>query len=352
MREVNLYTADYNMNNKILGREIMAHAERQGLVAPEQYGSRKKRSAIAHALNKQLAYSLVRVLRSPAAMCSNDAQGCYDRIVHSVASLSLQRVGAPIAPILSMFSTLQNLQHYVRTAFGDSTVALHAAEVHPVAIQGVGQGNGAVPQVWALVSTLLLDALRQAGYGARFLSPLSRDAVFYSAFSFVDDTDIMITDVSQYKDAVEVALALQDALTQWEGSLRATGGALEPLKSHWYLIDFEVHNGTWRYASLSDSGPSVSIRDRMGELVQLEQVPVVEVRRTLGVFLAPDGNSERQAQVLLEKAQHWADHVRSRHLSRCYTWQALSTVLMAQLSYPLPVTTLSRTQCAKVDKVI
>jgi hypothetical protein len=114
MRGIQLFAADYNLNNKILGREMMAHAERQGLVAPEQYGSRKGHSAIAHALNKQVAYSLVRVLRSPAAMCSNDAQGCYDRIVHSVASLSMQRVGVPLPPIMSMFTTLQSLQQCVR----------------------------------------------------------------------------------------------------------------------------------------------------------------------------------------------------------------------------------------------
>jgi hypothetical protein len=352
MRGIDLFAADYNMNNKILGREMMSHAEQQGRVAPEQYGSRKAHSAVAHALNKQVAYSLVRVLRTPAAMCSNDAQGCYDRIVHSVASLSMQRVGVPTAPIASMFTTLQRLQRFVRTAYGDSPEALDAAGVNPIAIQGVGQGNGAAPQVWALVSTVLLNMLRDAGFGARFVAPLSREMVFYAAFSFVDDTDLLVTDAERLRSAEMVAQAMQQALLQWEGALRASGGALEPLKSHWYLIDFEEVSGEWRYRQLGDTKFDLEMRGPSGRIAPLEQVPVFEARRTLGVFLAPNGDSDKQYQVLMAKAQQWADAIRTNHVSRRYAWQAYSTVLQAQLAYPLAATSLSRKQCESIDRVV
>ena len=52
----------------------------------------------------------------------NDAKSCYDRIVHSVASLAMQRVGAPVEPIICMFTSIQHLQHRIRTVFGDSEV--------------------------------------------------------------------------------------------------------------------------------------------------------------------------------------------------------------------------------------
>jgi hypothetical protein len=340
------------MNNKIFGREIMIQAERHNLVAPEQYGSRKGHSAVAHALNKQLAYSLVRVLRSPAAMCSNDAQGCYDRIVHSVAALSMRRVGVPPEPIVSMFTTLQQLQHYVRTAYGDSQEALRAAEVHPVAIQGVGQGNGAAPQMWALVSTILLNMLRNAGFGARFISPLSHESVFYAAFSFVDDTDLLLTDAQKFTSAQEVAQAMQQALDHWEGVLRATGGALAPLKSHWYLIDFRWDAGGWQYVPLQASRFPISIRDGQGVRQELEQVDCSEARRTLGVYLAPDGDATTQFTVLLDRARVWADNIRTNHLSRKYAWQAMTSVIVPQLAYPLATSTMTRAQCAQIDTVI
>ena len=50
LRTILLYEADFNMNNKYLGKEMMKTAEQRKILAPEQYGSRKKKSAILHAL--------------------------------------------------------------------------------------------------------------------------------------------------------------------------------------------------------------------------------------------------------------------------------------------------------------
>ena len=60
------------------------------------------------------------LLHKPLAVCSNDAKFCYDRIVHSVASLALQRTGMPLGPAISIFNTIQNTNHIIRTAFSNS----------------------------------------------------------------------------------------------------------------------------------------------------------------------------------------------------------------------------------------
>ena len=118
--------------------------------------------AIDQSLNKRLTYDIIRQKKRPGALCSNDAKSCYDRIVHSVASLAMQRVGAPVEPIICMFTSIQNLQHRIRTVFGDSEVGFSGA-LYVVPIQGVGQGNGAGPQIWAVVSTPVLNMLRSLG---------------------------------------------------------------------------------------------------------------------------------------------------------------------------------------------
>jgi hypothetical protein len=171
MKEIVLLGADANMTFKRFGRDIMRHAESHSLIAPEQYGSQKSLSAIEHCLNKRLSFNILRQTRTPGALCSNDAKGCYDQIVHLVASLCLQCVGMPPGPMLSIFCSLQNLSHYVCTAHWDSSTFFESSEVHPVAIQGVCQGNGAGPQIWALISTVILNMLRSAGWGASFISP-------------------------------------------------------------------------------------------------------------------------------------------------------------------------------------
>jgi hypothetical protein len=120
MRTIQLMHSEFNMNNKKLGRDVMAHAERFKALAPEQFGSRKNHQSILAALNKRLTMDLLRQRRQAGAMCANDAKSCYDRIVHNVATLAIRRLGMPAAPILSMFATLQTATHHVSTAFGIS----------------------------------------------------------------------------------------------------------------------------------------------------------------------------------------------------------------------------------------
>ena len=88
LRAILLYEADFNQNNKKLGREMMYSAEDLRAIAKEQYGSRSQLTAINQSLNKRLTYDIIRQKKRPGALCSNDAKSCYDRIVHSVASLA------------------------------------------------------------------------------------------------------------------------------------------------------------------------------------------------------------------------------------------------------------------------
>ena len=97
---------------------MMHNAEQYDLLALEQYGSRKHKTAIECALNKRLIFDILRQTKKPAGICSCDLKSCYDRIVHSFASMAMQHAGAPISAIESMFSTIQKLKHVVRTSHG------------------------------------------------------------------------------------------------------------------------------------------------------------------------------------------------------------------------------------------
>ena len=52
LRTILLYEADFNAVNKILGRHMLANGENCDSIAPEQYGSRKNKTAIIQCLNK------------------------------------------------------------------------------------------------------------------------------------------------------------------------------------------------------------------------------------------------------------------------------------------------------------
>ena len=63
LRTILLMEADFKQGNKRLRRQMMRHAESQGLLALEQYGSRKFHMAINQGLNKLLTFDIFRQKR-------------------------------------------------------------------------------------------------------------------------------------------------------------------------------------------------------------------------------------------------------------------------------------------------
>ena len=88
--------AEYNYNDKKVGRDIMNTAKRNKLLSREQYVSRKNKRAIDQTIHKQLIYDIINLQRRSSLLFSIDAKSCYDRIVHYIASLALQRLGIPV----------------------------------------------------------------------------------------------------------------------------------------------------------------------------------------------------------------------------------------------------------------
>jgi hypothetical protein len=95
LRTIVLFPVDCNFAFKHVGRAMMQVAEKTKALAPEQYGSRHGHKVIDLAVNKVLAFDILRQLKRAGAICSNDVKSCYDFIGHTHASLSMQRVGVP-----------------------------------------------------------------------------------------------------------------------------------------------------------------------------------------------------------------------------------------------------------------
>jgi len=239
-----LFKADFNNNNKWIGQAVMRNAESHNKIASEQYGSRNYKATGTQCLNKWLFYDYIRAMHIPATLCSNDAKSCYNRIILLVAALCLCCLGAPLPVVVSMTSTLAQLWYHIHSAFGNSELTQGQAEWHdPVA--GIGQGNGARPQIWAAVSTPLFEILRQEGFLATIICALSCQSQTMGGFAFVNDTDLIVTDISNDEQAV--TSKMQGSVSLWHGLLKAMGGDLVPEKCFWYLIDFEFAQNQWKY---------------------------------------------------------------------------------------------------------
>jgi hypothetical protein len=281
-----------------------------------------------------------------AAMCSNDAKSFYDRIVHSIASILMQQHNIPASACIRVFTTLNNLHPIVRTIYGDFK-SCYGGTLWAVPYYGVGQGNGAGPAIWEVVGTPVLKMMKDEGFGFMYKTSIKGKQIHFVGYIFVDDTDIIQS--GQPGETFQVmAMRMQAAMDTWEGGLRATGGALEPEKSFWYLIRFCWKNGQWAYVSNEDTLASTSYRNHAGDRVELESLEVTEARKILGVKTAPTGDNTAQFEHMLEASQKWAAQIKASNLRQTDAWLALRSTIWKTLEYPLTCTILTDKQCEEM----
>ena len=345
-----LYEADFNHNNKWLGRKMMSNACEQNKIAVEQYSIPGKKS-IDHALNRRLVFDITRYQKTSLAMTSCDLKSCYDRIVHVPAMMAMNRAGCPPEAAKSMFSTIQNARHCTRTAFGDSIATYGGIETYNAPVMGMGQGNGCGPQVWAVVSSVMFEILKRKGLTTTFSSPISKQVLKLCGFAFVDDTDLLQATGTKINrnDPEDTMQRMQRSVDQWEAAAKTTGGSISVDKSWYYLIHFEWKNGVWSYGDMEKIlHDDLTCKDKDGQRQHLQYLSAEKAKEMLGVFLAPDGNNRTQIKEMKKKTQYLGELVRTGHLDRHEAWTSLTLVALKSIEYPLPALTLSEDECVQI----
>jgi hypothetical protein len=254
LRTIVLHAADANICYKHIAKKIVHVAEKiPGALAPEQY-ARKGRSCGSQVLNKRITFDIWRQKRTPGIITPNNLHSNYDRICHSIAALAARRLGIQESEVNFMTSTLQDMKHTICRAFGDSTDSYGGeAWTMPLPPQGIYQGNGIGPTAWLIISSNLLDIMRQLGYGAFCKTALSGDTLDMAGFLYVDDTDLTQSQTPTMTTTEEVLEKIQEGLDTWEGLIKASGGALSNDKSCWWYVDFSFdHKGDWRYKKMEE----------------------------------------------------------------------------------------------------
>ena len=79
MRLIQLMSPEFQINNKLFGRCLLAHAEAANDISPDQHGSRKHHKSINTCLNKKLLCDSLWQKRRAGAVAMNAAKGNYDR---------------------------------------------------------------------------------------------------------------------------------------------------------------------------------------------------------------------------------------------------------------------------------
>ncbi len=172
---------------------------------------------------------------------SVDADNCYDRIAHPMASMVFQAFGMPTPAIESMLITIQNMKIFLRTGYSNSEGYVGGDQndgKDPIRTQGMCQGNGASPTAWTVTSIPMIAAHKRKGHGAHLTAKMSEITGHLVGGLFVNDTDLIHLDMWTIKTTMEAHDNLQESVINWGKLLIATGGTLKPAKCSYYLISF------------------------------------------------------------------------------------------------------------------
>jgi hypothetical protein len=242
------------------------------------------------------------------------------------------------------------MKHTIRTAFGDSTDSYGGeAWTMPLPPQGIYQGNGVGPTAWLIISSNLLNIMRQLGYVAFYKTALSGDTLEIAGFLYMDDTDLTQSQMPTVTTAEEVLEKIQEGLNTWEGLVKASEGALSNGKSCWWYVDFSFdHKGDWRYKKMEElEGEPIAINID-GTRKTLKRLEVNESFETLGVQLNPIGDDTAVFNDMQKWAKNWSQQIKKSTLKDHEAHTARNVTIRKKLEYPLVAVTLTRKQCDKV----
>lgn len=214
-----------------MGKAMMQLAEKYKLIPEEQYGGRQEKSAVHQVMNLRLLSDYQRARHAPYAVCANDAKSCFDRMVHSVATLCMRRLGLNHVPIHSMMTTIQNMYHHVKTAFGISEDRVGSPEWE-LPIAGCGQGNGCGPHQWLAIAIIVTLLSKEYGFGISITDPLIQEVMELLGVTFIDDH-------TSFQDGETPEVIVENtnrALEAWRAGIHASGGAINPQKTSWFMV--------------------------------------------------------------------------------------------------------------------
>jgi asparagine N-glycosylation enzyme membrane subunit Stt3 len=93
----------------------------------------------------------------------------------------MQQQNVPASACICVFTTLQNLQHTVRTIYGDSK-SEYGVILWAVPYSDVGQGNGAGTVIWEVVSTPVLKMIKDEGFGFMYKTSIERKEIHFVGY--------------------------------------------------------------------------------------------------------------------------------------------------------------------------
>ncbi len=129
-----------------------------------------------------------------------------------------------------------------------------------------------------------------------------------------------------------------------EQLLFTSGGALELSKCSYYVMHWEWINGLPQLTPKNEVAEIKKITLTSGtspQQIEILQCDPSEAHKTLGVYVAPNGNEHTQEEYLNTKSHQIASLVSSLQLTKSEAWMVYQICWIPAVTYSLSTTTMS-----------
>ena len=238
MRIIQLLEADLNFILAcIFGNRTMRFAEEFCSMNASQYGGRRGVVCQSAVLNKVISYEISRILKDSVAGSELDATGCYDRMIPDLVQVTCERLGTPEEPCNMLMEILYEMEHRVRTKYGDSAKTYYST-LNRV-LYGTGQGSGGSPFFWNSTAEVILNGMEKRSKGCRYKSATGDIRSGRIEDIFVDDASLMATG----DEELSAQERLQTNTQRHERYLHCAGGSLAAHKCFWVVVRYIWEDG-------------------------------------------------------------------------------------------------------------
>jgi hypothetical protein len=174
---------------------------------------------------------------------------------------------------------------YLRTGYGISQQGYGGTPDDPTF--GLGQGNGAAPPAFSIVSSLIINAYKGLGHASEFSGAWSGILFLLAAIIYVDDTDLLIIAERRDMSLDDFFAQTQSSVMDWGLIVEATGGYIKAAKCFWFWYMM-----AWKWVKGVPSLRSLRELPRYQLMIPQKSLPPVAIRmrdvthceETLGVF--------------------------------------------------------------------
>ena len=239
MALIQLMHPEFQINNKLVRKRVLENAEIWNKVTNKQHRSRKHNQAGLLALNKCLIGYIWRILRMLACYEMNDAIGCFDRIDHTPTIITLIHFDFAYNSAHTLFQFIQKSLSCIKNGYTGYDISGPVYGYKSVLLAGCGQENGLEPTPWALISTDIFIVCKRASHGMKFFISITKLLICFMGYLFIDNSNIFQGFDNVNTSSKVLIPEFQELMKRWNGGIRASGGAVCPKKTKWFLIDYK-----------------------------------------------------------------------------------------------------------------